>query len=144
MSWSEIKYALNSTLGTNDFIPLNEYIDSLIVVSPTSDILATGTSTTSNETTVFEKEMNIPGQMKLEVTATFDNYSTNNTGKCYVYINDILVTSVKANPTSNYDSVIFSVSENDKLTLKTELGSYVDSVTYTLYGGLSFGKNIFK
>lgn len=29
--WSGIKYALNSTLGTNEFKPLNEYIKDLII-----------------------------------------------------------------------------------------------------------------
>lgn len=37
MSWAEVKYALNSTLGTDEFMPLNKVIINTKVIEPDSN-----------------------------------------------------------------------------------------------------------
>ena len=147
------KYAVNSTLGTEDFKPLNEliidYFDESIIVSPSAGTIVSGTLSERGTTTVFEQTMNLKGQLRVSGTANLPS-TTSAHAKMTILINDVedVLFDFYGNgstSTSRQEDKIITVSENDNLKIQITLSSASNvNVEYALYGGVTFGKNIFK
>ena len=148
-----IKYAVNSTLGREDFKPLNEliigYFNDSIIVSPSAGTIVSGNLCERGTTTVFEQIMNLGGQLRVSGTANLPA-TTSAHAKMAILLNDVedVLFDYYGNgssSTSRQEDKIITVSENDNLKIQITLSNTSSTnVEYALYGGVSFGKNIFK
>lgn len=148
MGWTEIKKAVNSTIGTEDFKPLDEIIrdvlseqyimsatDDLYYTFPTEYLLLESTSETDCKTK-FTATRN--GSIKVSVTPTFVLNTTSNTVKIKKNGSTIKeFTKVKySEDTRTYT---FEISKGDVITfsyISEKTSSYTDRYTMdiSLYG----------
>lgn len=147
MSWSEIKHAVNSTLGTSDFKPLDKYIESLISVNPTSDVIARAygsrTSTTTTYEVLAEQTMKYSGTIRIEAIST--KYQADRAaprGRIYVRKNGVQDSGTAVSDGNSANKLI-AVKAGD--TIQVEGVVYESSTAYghiefTVYGGVTLGK----
>lgn len=139
--WKEIKSAINSTLGTENFKPLNEYIEDMIIISPTSDVIISGRYTGNGMITPFTKTMNLSGQLKISGSASLQSGAS---ASIRVSINDEPVAQLTfRNPNISGEEII-TVNKGDILSITVIGDSYANYVNYTLHGGISYGRNMFR
>ena len=125
--WSGIKYALNSTLGTKDFKPLNEIIrdeilngsglvssDNLYYPSIIEEHIHIGRHTSYNKTFDVKLKFNVLGTVKLQ--ATYHSTDTKPLDLTILKNNNIFQSfSVNSGQTSTRD-VILEFSKDDVFT----------------------------
>ena len=133
MSWSEIKYAVNSTVGTSEFKPLDQFIESLISINPTSEVIFEQEYKPNVQTVVFEETMNFGGSIRV----LNEKLLSDATLTTKLYINDSEVTTGSQN-------FFASFNKGDKVKV-TASGSYSTSTTYnagklTIYGSVQLGQ----
>lgn len=140
MSWGEIKHAVNSTLGTDEFKPLDQYIESLISIIPSDQMVYMETAfsgTALVDTVVFQKIMNYGGSLKVGGKNTAGSYAT-----ITVYVNDTLVDYFYpggASSTAKEEFMIFSFQKGDevKVVCTNKNSTYCD---VKLYGSMTLGR----
>lgn len=148
--WSGIKYALNSTLGTSDFKPLDKYIESLISIVPSNELVyeteIITDSTDYGEDIMFDKTMNMGGTFRIVGGARrYNSGSTDTEGYTFIVsINGITVINEKI-IIDNYEDTTektYSVTFNKGDTVEVTARSFRD-VTYAytkIYGSATLGK----
>lgn len=139
--WREIKSAINSTLGTENFKPLNEYIEDMIIISPTSDLIVSGRHTGSGTITPFTRTMNLSGQLRISGSASLQSGAS---AIIRVSINDEQVANLTFRDNIISGEEIITVNKGDILSITVYGDTYANYVNYTLYGGISFGRNMFR
>lgn len=92
--WKEIKYALNSTLGTNYFMPLNEMVNRELTTSDDVYFL-------SNEK--YEKTTSLTGGESFEDTYDFKDMLVRCNGSCYLNFVGNFPVTVRLVKIVNYD-----------------------------------------
>lgn len=133
MSWSEIKYAVNSTVGTSEFKPLDQFIESLISINPTSEVIFEQAYQGNIQTVVFEETMNFGGSIRV----LNEKLSSSATLTTKLYINDSEVTTGSQNFFARFN-------KGDKVRV-TARGDYPipdDSIAgkLTIYGSVQLGQ----
>lgn len=113
--WAGIKYALNSTLGTDEFEPLDQLIINSVYLTGTNDVLYTlgNASSIDGSKTIFEKKVNISGVMRLTAEDIYDESSLN----LSVYINGEYDSFMKRN-TFGGGSLDFNVKKGDIIDIR--------------------------
>lgn len=161
--WSGIKYALNSTLGTKDFKPLNEIIrdeilngsglvssDNLYYPSIIEENIDIGRQTSYNKTFDVKLKFNVLGTVKLQ--ATYSSTQVNRLDFTILKNNNIFQSfSVKSNQTSTRD-VILEFSKDDVFTFTISGDGYSESSSAAItasiyadvidYSGITITNNI--
>ena len=133
MSWSEIKYAVNSTVGTSKFKPLDQFIESLISINPTSEVIFEQEYQVNVQIVVFEETMNFGGSIRV----LNEKLLSNATLTTKLYINDSEVTTGSENFFANFN-------KGDKVRVEA-FGTSSTSSTYnagklTIYGSVQLGQ----
>ena len=121
--WAAVKRTLNSTLGTEEFMPLDQIIMNQFKISASDSvkqvIKAVSTSSTGVPYTSAKYNMNISGIIRLKASAVWSN------GKVFdlrVYKNDALVGTLLSDwggtSSAISGSLDISVKANDKIQIK--------------------------
>ena len=146
--WAEIKYALNSTLGTSDFKPLDKYIESLISIVPSNELVYETEILTDavylSEDIIFDKTMNIGGTFRI-VGGVRHNVSKRSEGYTFIIsINGATVTNeyigidVGEDTTEKTYLVPFEKGDTVEVSAKS---STEQTYAYTkIYGSATLGK----
>ena len=121
--WAEIKYALNSTLGTDDFKPLDKLIRDSYYVYASDDLLKTlydetfdGSNTDVPLTTIGT--IGLPGTIKLCIEVDTSGSGTDaSTSTMYVGVEGNLKTIHISNGKVTTD-VLIDVKKGDKIQFK--------------------------
>lgn len=121
--WSGIKHAINSTLGTKNFKPLNELFDLYCGVKGSTD--STDVLDTLTSGTLFYQ---IPISRKIKMTGTVTVYMTNNLrDTVHVYRNDTYIGSLYNSANQSADvSMAVTVNYGDIIKIGSE-----DTITNT-------------
>lgn len=133
MSWSEIKYAVNSTVGTSEFKPLDQFIESLISINPTSEVIFEQEYKANVQTVVFEETMNFGGSIRV----FNERLLSSATLTTKLYINDSEVTTGSQNFFARFN-------KGDKVRVEA-YGTSTTGTTYnagklTIYGSVQLGQ----
>lgn len=146
--WSEIKYALNSTLGTSDFKPLDKYIESLISIVPSNDLIyeteILTNSTAHSEDVIFDKIMNIGGTFRI-VGGARHNVTNRDEGYTFIVrINGATVTNEYIGIDVGEDAAekTYSVSfeKGDTVEIAAMSSRNVTYAYTKIYGSATLGK----
>ena len=161
--WAEIKYALNSTLGTDKFKPLNEIIrdeilngsglvssDNLYYPSIIEENIDFFSHTSYNKTLDVKLKFNVLGTVKLQGTCS--NHSITNLNLTILKNNNIFQSfSVNSGQTSTRD-VILEFSKDDVFTFAISGNGYSEYSSATItasiyadvidYSGITITTNI--
>lgn len=121
MSWAEIKHAINSSLGTDDFKPLNELINGTkgLVASDNlyMNLVTSNISVSSRDTYTIPINVNINWNGSFRLSGVFYT-NTNYRGKLEVYKNNVLVDTITATADSTTKiSADFMCNKGDIFTL---------------------------
>lgn len=147
--WSGIKYALNSSIGTQDFKPLDKYIESLISISPSSELIHESneieTSTVDYaETILFSETMNLDGYFR--VAGFVRSISSRQSGYYFIVrINgeDVINTYISSN-TSNEEEEktthLVSFAKGDEIKVIAKSGRDTAYARSRIYGSVTLGK----
>ena len=133
MSWSEIKYAVNSTVGTSKFKPLDQFIESLISINPTSEVIFEQEYKANVQTVIFEETMNFGGSIRV----FNERLLPNATLSTKLYINDSEVTTGSQNFFARFN-------KGDKVRVEASgtvsTGSTYNAGKLTIYGSVQLGQ----
>lgn len=131
--WAEVKHALNSTIGTNNFKPLNELILDSIYLTATDDVLYSigDVMTSENEETVFEKTAECSGAVKITGEILNDIGRYNN---IKIYLNGTLnktltISNATIFPQSLVGNVQISKGDVLKITTLSDRTSRINDVS---------------
>lgn len=127
MSWAETKYAINSSIGTDDFKPIDKMLEYEIFPS---DAVALNLGSSSIKTTKEYKRIKfgIKGKCKVSFSLT-GLYNFN--GSVRVLNNETEIYSVASqviNNKKNFATDIFSINKNDLITIEYEKTNSTDTV----------------
>ena len=161
--WTGIKYALNSTLGTDKFKPLNEIIrdeilngsglvssDNLYYPSIIEEKIVSSNYTSYNKTLDVKLKFNVLGTVKLQGTCS--NQNITNLNLTILKNNNIFHSlSVKAGTTQTFD-IILEFSKDDVFTFTISGDGYSEYSSATItasiyadvidYTGITITNNI--
>lgn len=146
MAWGEIKYAINSTLGTDDFAPLNKIIiNSKTIIPATNELFYPNLKYEELAGEQEEKEiakfrMFLKGKFGVRINTTLYKTatSTSYTPTVRLYVNNTLrgskvIHSYSKTQTStsgqNYDTIFTNVTANDDDVVKIIFLTTDDSVS---------------
>ena len=130
--WSQIKYAMNSTLGTSEFKPLDKIIEGQRTWGA-SDVLIKLLTTSAgyfSDTTLGSFTPKVGGSVRVFAFAFAENY-VGDSAYLRVYRGDTLVASTSAKITNNGTtpmSIDISITAGEKYTVK----GYTSSTTSSL------------
>lgn len=110
MGWGKIKKAINSTLGTSDFQPLDKLIINSVYLTANDDVLyAVGdVYSIDGELTLFEKKVNISGVIRFVAEKIDSTYLS-----LLLYINGTRRTTIS---TAGYADVTITKGDVIKIT----------------------------
>lgn len=125
--WSSIKHAINSTIGTSEFKPLDEIIKGQKSLVVSDNIYCTLLSTsksadsTNTEVELCSFQMNGDGSFKFKCYASYSQYS----GSVIVYRNNVATEyiSIEKNTGSYIYSDTIKAEKNDVIRLTVKRGS---------------------
>ena len=112
MSWAMIKYALNSSIGTKKFIPLDKMFQHQII--PNDDVawyvFKGGTPLDVEEEFVKKFKIGLDGKCLISFKIEYGSTASNRFGKVVVLVNGITVYE-KQNVISGYSGATFKTDE---------------------------------
>ena len=127
--WAEIKHALNSTLGTKEFKPLDKIIRDSYYVYASDDLLKTlydetfdGSNTNVDLTTIGT--IGLPGTIKLRIEVDTSGSGGSNTSRMYVGVEGNLKTiDISNGEVTTY--VLIDAKKGDKIQFRFEVNYYL-------------------
>lgn len=141
MSWAEIKKAINSTLGTNNFKPLNEIFQDSMVLYASDNSIANYTDANA------KVKVNYSGTCRIKAVVKGSTYSISSGAALVVYINNnnsasYSITFSDTGVTRTFTpSLDINVSKGDTISVGYTTGSGV-SITiqsWSLCGMIGLG-----
>lgn len=115
--WKEIKKAINSTLGTSDFKPLDQIITDGKGLVASDNLYYRLNSYSGDElTTMLTATMNVKGSMRIKASAS--GFGSSERVTVTVYKNNSLSASVTVTSTSTEVSTDFSFNAKDSIRVE--------------------------
>ena len=134
--WAGIKYALNSTLGTNDFEPLDKMIlgqKQLLASDNVYQIVKSNAGSVTNPATLnidlFKLKIN--GSFKIRAYGS----ASYNPGTIRILKNGVDITSISVEVQTedrNYDSSVINAERNDTISVILSAGTNGRLYVYTI------------
>lgn len=136
--WECVKKALNSTVGTSNFKPLNELYDNSFYVYPSAETLynvgyISGDSKVKTNT--FTKKINVGGSLIVKIRLTTSNYFGLGERNVVVYVNNVSKGSASMANRDDYQNP--NTERNFEINLEVKKGDVIKIVNTNTVGETS-------
>lgn len=124
--WAGIKHALNSTLGTEDFMPLDKLIKGQRTLAASDDIIAVIFSS-SSDTLINKKTFDLSFTPKTNgvIRLHLDAFSTSTSNLAILQVNGKSSFSIPATSANRNNAFDLAVGKGVKYTFSVSGGAYV-------------------